>query len=119
MKVTSINKSACIALRSELNAVLAKFGAEANLDFAVGNMKFTSATVDIKLSAVIKGAPKKDESALLSVLAVYGLKQTTASGTRTLVEFNRRRYAYPFVYTDGSKRYKCSLEQAKRLGFGA
>lgn len=116
----SFNKVTCQKLRSDLNALLAKYGAENNLTFDLGNMRFNSDEVKItSFVARVVGAKKATEKALDHQFAIHGLKNTNDRGD-TMLEYNNRRYQYPFIYMckrDG-KRYKCSLAQALRLGFG-
>jgi len=56
MKFASFDKNNLNALRSEMQAVLEKYGVSANLEIEVGNMRFSSAEVEIKLKAKVKGA---------------------------------------------------------------
>lgn len=117
--ITSINKPTCIAIRAKLDRLLKEFGDEHGLTVSLGNAKFTSTEVRfLNTTFVLKGAPKREEKALEGMFARHGLKEFNAAGDQ-LTEFNRRRYAYPFGFTkkaDG-KKYKCSLAQAKALGF--
>jgi len=110
--VTSFDKATLQALRSEMQAVLDKFGA--NLQFEVGNMRFSEAEVDIKVKAVIKGATTRTDKALELYAKMAGITNFKNARGEELVKYNTRSYKYPFVYkgTDG-KMYKCSESQAK------
>lgn len=115
----SFNKVTCQKLRAELNAILASYGAHEGITFEIGNMRFSPTEVRItSMSARIVGAPKREEKALEHQFAIHGLREVNNRGDR-LVEYNRRRYAYPFIFVRNGKRYKCSLAQAKREGFGS
>ena len=110
--VTKFDKATLKALRIEMQAVLDKFGA--NIQFEVGNMRFSDVEVDIKVKATIKGATTRADMVLLSIMNAYKLKQTASNGD-TLVQYNSRSYKYPFVFrkaTDG-KLYKLDAEMAK------
>jgi hypothetical protein len=115
----SFNKVTCQKLRADLNRVLAAYGATEGIVFSVGNMRFSETEVRItSMSARINGAPKREEKALEHQFAIHGLREVNDRGDR-LIEYNRRRYQYPFVFISAAngKRYKCSLAQAKREGF--
>jgi hypothetical protein len=119
MKYESFTKVAVQNFRAELNSLLADFGEKHGIEVSLGNARFTSNEVRfINSTYRIKGSPKRVEKLLETQLAKNGLREVNDYGDR-LVEYNPRRYAYPFVYVkafDG-KRYKCSLDYAKHLGF--
>ena len=110
--VTTFDKATLKALRSEMQAVLDKFGA--NLQFEVGNMRFSEAEVDIKVKAVIKGKRTRSDSELEAFANLYNLKMTNAAGDR-LVGFKARNRKYPFIFERNGQQYKCSEQQAKAL----
>lgn len=110
--VTTFDKSTLQALRSEMQSVLDKFGA--NLQFEVGNMRFSEAEVDIKVKAVIKGKRTRSDSQLESMVKMLGLKMENSSGDR-LVKFKASNTKYPFIFERNGKSYKCSEKQAKFL----
>lgn len=114
MKVTSFDRNVCQALRNELNAVLQKFGADANLEFTVGNMKFSDQSVEIKVAAKVIGGKSVADKNLEYASKAYGLSTEPRNGKR-LVGYNSRSYKYPFVYLNllDGKRYKCSEVAAK------
>jgi hypothetical protein len=117
----SFNKVTCQKLRAELDAVLAKYGAANGITFEIGNMRFSPNEVRItSLTARINGAPKREEKLMEAMFGIHGLKEVNSRGDR-LVEYNPRRFSYPYVFVaaNNGKRYKCSLAQAKNLGFGA
>jgi hypothetical protein len=114
MKFTSFDKKNLAALRAEMNAVLQKYGVDANLEIQVGNMKFSSTEVEIKVNAKVKGAKTFSNTILESRAAALGLKLTNKVGDQ-LVDYNTRSYKYPFVYLNArdGKRYKCDEVTAK------
>lgn len=102
------------ALRDEMSALLKKYGVDTNLEFEVGNMKFSEAEVEIKVKAKVVGAKTLTNVILESRVAALGLKMKNALGDE-LVEYNTKAYKMPFVYINArdGKRYKTSEEGAK------
>lgn len=119
MKFTSFDKKNLAALRSEMNAALQKYGVDANLEITVGNMKFSSTEVEIKVNAKVNGAKTFSDTILESRAASLGLKLKNQNGD-ILVDYNTRAHKMPFVYIDArdGKRYKCDELMAK-LRFAA
>jgi len=111
---SKFDKTNLKALRNEMNAVLAKYGVTANLDFSVGNMSFSEGEVNIKVNAKVKGAKTFGDTMLESSVNSLGLKMQNKSGD-VLVAYNSRSYKYPFVYVCGKsgKRFKCDSTTAK------
>jgi hypothetical protein len=79
-------------------------------------MSFSSAEVNIKVSAKVKGAVTMTDRMLESAAKGLGITKFENAKGDKLVQFNSRSYKYPFVYSkaDG-KMYKCDGTQAKRL----
>lgn len=102
------------ALRAEMQAVLEKYGVAANLEIAVGNMKFSEADVEIKVTAKVIGAKTFNNVILESRVAALGLKLKNSFGDE-LVEYNSRAHKMPFIYKKASdgKRYKTNETLAK------
>jgi hypothetical protein len=102
------------ALRAEMNALLNKYGVDANINFEVGNMKFSESEVEIKVKAKIIGAKSFTNVILESRVAALGLKMKNKFGDE-LVDYNTRAYKMPFVYLNAAdgKRYKCDEKTAK------
>jgi len=103
-------------LRAEMSALLSKYGINSNLEFEVGNMKFTEAEVEIKVKAKVVGAKTRADSILETMIKLKGLKLKNAKGDE-LVGYNTRAHKMPFIYlkaADG-KRYKCAEATAKFL----
>lgn len=113
-KFTSFDKFACRLLRQEMQELLAKYGVEANLEFTVGNMKFTNEGAEIKVSTKVKGGKSITDRALEFEAKVRGFTLDETNG-RKLVGFMPRSYKYPYVYLNlrDGKRYKCSPMQAE------
>lgn len=113
-KFNKFDKANLKALRSEMEAVLKKYGMASNLEFEVGNMRFSTAEVEIKVKAKVKGAKSRADSQLEMYAKMFGLKMKNSNGD-VLVEFKSRNTKYPFIFERGGKRYKCSELQAKTL----
>jgi hypothetical protein len=118
-KFTKFDKTNLNALRAEMNALLNKYGVDANLEFSVGGMKFSEGDVEIKVNAKIKGAKTFSNIILETRAASLGLKLTNKMGDK-LVDYNSRAYKMPFVYINAAdgKRYKCD-ERTAKIRFGA
>jgi hypothetical protein len=102
------------ALRAEMQAILSKYGIDSNLEFEVGNMKFSEAEVEIKVKAKVVGAKTLTNVILESRVAALGMKLTNRFGDQ-LVDYNTRAHKMPFVYINAAdgKRYKCTEQMAK------
>lgn len=102
------------ALRAEMNALLNKYGIESNIEFEVGNMKFSESEVEIKVKAKIVGAKTFTNVILESRVAALGLKMKNKIGDE-LVDYNTKAYKMPFVYRNAAdgKLYKCDERLAK------
>lgn len=113
-KFAQFDKANLKALRNEMQALLNKYGVDANLTFEVGNMSFSSAEVQIKVSAKVVGARTVTDMILESHVANLGLKMKNRMGDE-LVEYNTRAHKMPFVYVNAAdgKRYKCTELMAK------
>jgi hypothetical protein len=117
-KVTKFDKATLRALRADLQKVLAQYGSNANIDFSIGNIKFSSAECDIKIKAKIVGAVTLTDTLLAAQIKRLGLVTTNKQGD-TLVEYRARNRAYPFIYrTAAGKQYKTS-ELSVKLRFKA
>lgn len=114
MKVSKFDKTTLRAIRSEMEAILEKYGAKSNLQFEVGNMRFSDAEVDIKVKAVVKGAVTRTDKQLELYAKLAGITNFKNARGEELVKYNSRSYKYPFVYkaADG-KMYKCDERTAK------
>lgn len=116
-QVQSFTRPVLQQLRGEIDAVLAKFAKEHGLIMELGNIKFSDAEFTAQLKTKIEGKKTLTDEILLGQIRIHGLVQS--KNGYELTGYHSRRYAYPFSYTapDG-KRFKCSIDQAKRL-FGA
>lgn len=113
-KFAQFDKANLKALRNEMQALLNKYGVDANLAFEVGNMSFSTAEVQIKVSAKVIGAKTFTDTILESRVAALGLKMKNKMGDQ-LVDYNTRAHKMPFVYLNAAdgKRYKCTEQMAK------
>ena len=114
MKFSKFDRSNLKALRAEMEALLAKYGVDSNLDITVGNMKFSEAEVEIKVRAKVKGAKTLTNVILESRAAALGLKIKNSLGDE-LVDYNTRAPKMPFVFKCGKtgKMFKCDERLAK------
>jgi hypothetical protein len=113
-KFAQFDKTSLKALRIEMQALLNKYGVDSNVEFEVGNMKFSAAEVEIKVKAKVKGAKTFTNVILESRAAALGLKLKNKFGDE-LVDYNTRAHKMPFVYLNAAdgKRYKCDERMAK------
>jgi hypothetical protein len=97
-----------------MSALLKKYGVDTNLEFDVGNMKFSESEVEIKIKAKVAGAKTLTNVILESRVAALGLKMKNSVGDE-LVDYNTKAYKMPFVYLNArdGKRYKCDERSAK------
>lgn len=118
-KFNKFDKANLKALRSEMQAVLEKYGMASNLEIEVGNMRFSSAEVEIKVKAKIEGEKTRSESLVETIAKANGLKLKNAQGDM-LVEYNSRAYKMPYVFKCGKtgKLFKCDVRGVK-LRFAA
>jgi flagellar hook-basal body complex protein FliE len=117
-KFAKFDRANLKALRDEMNALLNKYGIDANLEFSVGNMKFSEVDAEIKVKATIKGAKTFSNVILETRAASLGLNLMNKMGDK-LVDYNSRAYKMPFVYINAAdgKRYKCD-ERTAKIRFG-
>jgi hypothetical protein len=113
-KITGFNKITAAAFRSDLTAVLAKYGIESNLDMKIGTIRFSGADARMQIEAKVKGAVTKEDRAIENLISKYNLREVSANGAK-LVGYNARAHRYPIIYSHGGKRYKTSLDHAKFL----
>ena len=118
-KFANFDRKNLTALRNEMSALLSKYGIDSNLEFEVGNMKFSANEVEIKVKAKVKGAKTLTNVILESRAAALGLKLKNKFGDE-LVDYNTRAPKMPFVYINAAdgKRYKCD-ERVAKMRFAA
>lgn len=96
-------------LRAELSAVLERYGVDANLEFKLGSIRYSTNEVEVKLTAKICGAKSFATTMVEQKAARLGLQMVNFRGDR-LVEYNSRAYKMPYIYIDGrtGERFKCT-----------
>lgn len=99
-------------VREDISAMLSKYAKENGIEFNLGNISFSAGEFNVKLSAKVKGAVTQDDAILNVVMATKGLVKTSKCG-KTLIGYNTRGKAYPFIFENAGKKYKCSEAQAK------
>jgi hypothetical protein len=114
-KIKSFDKATLRAFRTEMDALLEKYGKKTGLDFEVGNMRFSDTEVDIKVKAKVSGVKTRTDSNLELFAKMAGITNLTNRSGDRLVEYKTRSPVYPFVFERGGKRYKCSEAQARSL----
>lgn len=109
--VTKFDRANLAELRTELNAVLAKFGS--NIEFDIGNMKFSDSQVEMKLTAKVKGATTFANRELELMMKTLNL--VTEKNGKRLVRYDRKKFKFPFIYEDvkTGKMFKTSEQMAK------
>lgn len=112
-KFEKFDRKNLVALRAEMEAVLAKYGVDSNLQFEVGQMKFSDSEVQIKVSAKVKGAKTFNDVVLESRVKALGLVMEK-NGCK-LVRYDSKKYKMPFIYEKGGKLFKTSEDHAKFL----
>ena len=110
MNYDQFDKNTLKILRSAMQKALDEAGL-GNLEFNVGNMKYSSAEVKIQITAKIEGKKTITDVMLEEQIRVHNLKREV--GGRVLVEFKPSNHKYPFIFEQNGKRYKCSTMQAK------
>ena len=96
-------------IRRDLVRLLDAYSEETGIEFHVGNMRFDSTTLDIKVQGRIAGVIP---AGLKQAADYTGLTLEPVNG-RQLVDYKRANHKYPFIYEQDGKRYKCSTEQAR------
>ena len=112
-KFNAFDRSNLKDLRSEMEALLSKYGMESNLEFTVGSMKFSENDVEIKVSTKVKGAKTFKDVVLESRVKALGLVMEK-NGAR-LVRYDTKKHKFPFIYEKGGKMFKTSEEHARFL----
>ena len=114
-----LNATVAKQFRSELEALLAKYGAEANFEIKVGKITYWETTMKAEIVATVAGEKKLEEKALDAIIKSYKLNQVNSAGDR-LIEFHSGRGKYKFVYISArdSKRYKTTWEHVANTRIG-
>jgi hypothetical protein len=114
-KFANFDKNTLKALRAEMQEVMNKYAAAANLSIEVGSMRFSDAEVEIKVKAKVVGAVTMTDKMLESAAKNLGISNFKNSIGDQLVAYKPSSYKYPFVYVSAAdgKRYKCSGIMAK------
>lgn len=115
-KYTNFDRTNLKTFRVEMQELLNKYGVNSNVEFTVGNMSFTKAEVNVKISAKIAGAKTIGDSVLESISNRLGL--ILEKNGAKLVSYDSKKHKYPFIYEIAGKRYKTS-EAGARARFAA
>lgn len=113
MTYTTFTKPSLISLRREMQAVLDKFAAENNIEFSIGKMTYSDNQVKMTVEAKVAGSVTPEDHMLTAAMTENNLCQE--KNGRRLIRYDARKYQYPFIYTEGGKTFKTSVERAKRM----
>ena len=110
--IKQFDKTNLKTVRQDLNAILSKYAKDNGIEINIGNISFNAGSFTTKMEAKVIGAKTKEDSVLEFMIATNGLTKTSKCG-KTLVGYNTRGKAYPFIFENAGKKYKCSEAQAK------
>jgi hypothetical protein len=114
--ITKFDKANLKNIREDISAILSSYAKENGIEIKIGNISFNEGSFTTKMEAKVKGAKTKDDAVLDFMMATKGLNKTSKCG-KTLVAYNTRGKAYPFIYEDAGKKYKCT-ELTAKMYFG-
>ncbi len=119
-KVKEFNKTTLDQFRTELDAVLEKFGEKIGVELTSGGIRFQKENCTIKLEAVIVGKDSREVKALAfySKFKENDIIKVKQLGEIYIKGYNRKARKYPYMVetVKGGKRYKMSEAQvAARL----
>ena len=110
--IKEFNKVNLKNVREDISAILSKYAKDNGIEIKIGNISFNAGSFTTKMEAKVIGAKTKEDSVLEFMMATKGLSKTSKCG-KTLVGYNTRGKAYPFIFENAGKKYKCSEAQAK------
>ena len=113
--IKQFDKTNLKTVSQDLNAILSKYAKDNGIEISIGNISFNAGSFTTKMEAKVIGAKTKEDSVLEFMIATNGLTKTSKCG-KTLVGYNTRGKAYPYIYEDGGKRFKCT-ELTARMYF--
>lgn len=113
--INEFNKVNLKNVREDISAILSKYAKDNGIEISIGNISFNAGSFTTKMEAKVIGAKTKEDSVLEFMIATNGLTKTSKCG-KTLVGYNTRGKAYPYIYEDGGKRFKCT-ELTARMYF--
>jgi hypothetical protein len=112
MGTMKINANFCKSFRKEIEEVLSALEKKHNLKFRVGNMRYTSSTVSIKLDAAVvseDGVVETPEFRALKVIHPELVNKTVSVGGESMkiIGYKPRSPRYPFIgETVDGRRFK-------------
>ena len=111
----TFTKQNLMTIRRDLAAALDDVGVKHGIRFDLGGIRFNAndfrATLNAKTVDISTGVAINTN--LMNAIKRYNLVET--KNGKTLVDYNERRFKYPFTYTDNGKRYKGTTEYVKLL----
>ena len=111
MKYNKFNRPACRSLREDLEKVLQSYGVDANIDFKVGNMRFSESEVKITVEGKISGVKTVTDSIFESMARQHNLTTEAVykgGDEYQLTGYSSRRPKYPWSFTKNGRPYKGS-----------
>lgn len=127
-KAVEFTKSNLNDLRSDLTTLLSEYTKKTGVHFNVGNIRFSSNEANIKLSATLPNAQGVLESAEEKAFNMFAkmdhialkLNELGVSSTLGYVKFvgyksRNRKYPYIVEQRASGKRYKMSVDHARRI----
>jgi len=110
--ITKFDKANLKNIREDISAILSSYAKENGIEIKIGNISFNEGSFTTKMEAKVKGAKTKEDSVLEFMMVTKGLVKTSKCG-KTLVGYNTRGKAYPYIFENAGKKFKCSEAQAK------
>lgn len=111
-KITKFTKQNLPQVRSDINKILKEYADENGFTINLGNIRFNNGEFTAKLETKIIGAVTMSDTIFERQCAVYNLGKLGIGG-RELTGYNTKAHAYPFMYTQNGKNFKCTAAQAK------
>ena len=101
--------------RSEFDEELKAIGAKFGLELSIGTIRYdVTGSLTTKLTAKIPVFHEAvQEIKKESTMNRFGFTRTVSPDGYTFVEYNPRKYKYPFIVEKNGKRYKMSQFNAK------
>ena len=116
MKIQNFDRQTLKSLRAEMEAVLAKYGNKAGVEFDIGNISFSDAEANIKVSAKVKGAKTQTDEILEMACKSLNIKKRVNAKGDKLIALKSRSPRYPFVYEAANgKQCKCTRDMAREM----
>lgn len=119
-KVAEFNKATLKDFRTELDAVLEKFGKKIGVELSAGGIRYGTNSVTVKVEGLLVGSQSKEVAAIdmFTTFKENDIIKVAQLGEVKIVGYKPRNRKYPYIVetVKGGKRYKLSETQvANRL----